>query len=329
MRRISYREALREALFEEMKRDKNVYLIGEEVGHYHGAYKVSKGLIEEFGEERVIDTPIAEEGFAGIAIGSAMIGLRPVVEFMTWNFSLVAIDQIINNAAKLRFMSGGQFSLPIVFRGPQGAGGYLGATHSQIFESFYTYVPGLKVVAPSTPYDAKGLLKSAIRDDNPVIFLEAERLYAYEGEVPEEEYLIPLGEAKIQKEGKDITLITWGWIYYVVKEAVEDLEKKGISVEIIDPRTLVPLDKEKIIKSVEKTNRVVIVEEAWLKGSFAEHIAYIIQNEAMDFLDAPIEIVATEDYPHPYSFSLEEEILPTVEKIQKACYKVLYEEERK
>ncbi len=320
---ISIREALNQAMDEELERNPDVFIMGEEVGHYNGAYKVTEGLIDKFGDRRIIDTPIAESGFAGVGIGAAMLGLRPIIEFMTWNFALVAIDQILNNAAKLRYMSGGQFNLNLVFRGPQGAGGALAAQHSQIFENFYVYTPGLKVVAPSTAYDCKGLLKSSIRDDNPVIFLESEQTYNLQGEVPEEEYLIPLGLAEIKKEGNDVTIVAWSTMYFLVMKVAATLEKEGISAEVIDPRTLHPLDEDTILTSIQKTNRMVIVQESWSRCSMGEHIAHIITQKAFDALDAPIQIVSSEDVPMPYSFSLEEMVLPSEAKIINAVRKVL------
>ncbi len=323
MPNISVREALNQALDEELARDEKVFIIGEEVGHYHGAYKVTQGLIDKYTDKRIIDAPIAESGFAGLGIGAAMIGLKPIVEFMTWNFSLVAIDQIINNAAKVRYMSGGQFSLSIVFRGPQGAGGYLAAQHSQIFENYYVYTPGLKVIAPSTPYDFKGLLKTSIRDNNPIIFLESEKIYANTGDVPDEEYTIPLGKADIKQEGSDVTIIAWSLMYYVVLEANEELKKRSISAEIIDLRSLYPLDMDTILQSVKHTNHLVIVQEAWLKCSMAEHIAFEVTQRAFDDLDAPIEIVCTADRPMPYAFALEDMTLPTPPSVVKAVEKSL------
>ena len=320
---ISIREALGQALQEELRRDKNVFVMGEEVGYYHGAYKVTQGLIDEFKENRIIDTPIAESGFTGIGIGAAMMGLRPVIEFMTWNFSLIAIDQLINNAAKMRYMSGGQFQLSIVFRGPQGAGGGLGAQHSQIFENFYVYIPGLRVVAPSTAYDCKGILKSAIRDDSPIIFLESEKTYNLKGEVPDNEYLVPIGEADIKKEGSDVTLIVWSLMYFLATPVVEKLEEEGISVELIDLRTLSPLDEETILKSVRKTNRLVILQESWSRCSMGDYISTIVMQKAFDDLDAPIEIISSEDVPMPYSFPLEEAVLPSSNKVIDAIKKVM------
>ena len=320
---ISIREALGQALKEELRRDKNVFVMGEEVGYYHGAYKVTQGLIDEFKENRIIDTPIAEAGFAGVGIGAAMLGLRPVIEFMTWNFSLVAIDQLINNAAKMKYMSGGQFQLAIVFRGPQGAGGALAAQHSQVFENFYVYTPGLKVVAPATAYDCKGLLKSAIRDDSPVIFLESEKMYNLRGEIPNDEYLVPIGESEVKKEGSDVTLIVWSLMYYLVTPIVEKLEEEKISVELIDLKTLSPLDEGTILKSVKKTNRLVIVQESWPRCSMGDYISTIVMQKAFDDLDAPIEIVSSEGVPMPYSFPLEEAVLPSSSKVISAIKRVM------
>ena len=324
MPEITVREALNQALDEEMQRDSSVFLMGEEVGYYEGAYKVSSGLLNKFGEDRVIDTPIAESGFAGLGVGAAMVGLRPVIEFMTWNFSLVAIDQVINNAAKLRYMSGGQLQLKMVFRGPQGAGGALGAQHSQIFESYYTYVPGLKVVAPSTPKDMKGLLKAAIRDDDVIIFLESEKMYNHKGEVPEGEFTINIGEAEVKREGSDVTIIAWSLMYHLAEAAAAQLEKNhGIRAEIVDVRTLHPLDENTILKSVNKTNRVVIVQEAWPRASVATSIAAMVMQKAFDYLDAPVEIISTEDVPMPYAYNLEEQALPSVNDVIAAVQKVL------
>jgi pyruvate dehydrogenase E1 component beta subunit len=298
--------------------------MGEEVAEYNGAYKASKGMLDEFGEKRVIDTPISELGFTGIGIGSAMNGNRPIIEFMTFNFALVGIDQIINNAAKMRQMSGGQFNIPIVFRGPTGSAGQLGATHSQAFESWFANTPGLKVVIPSNPYDAKGLLKSAIRDNDPVIFMESEQMYGDKGEVPEEEYTIPLGKADIKREGTDVTIVSFGKIIKEAYKAAEELEKDDISCEIIDIRTVRPLDYETILKSVKKTNRLVILEEAWPFGNVATDITYKVQNEAFDYLDAPIVKLNTADTPAPYSPVLLEEWLPNSKDVIKAVKKVLY-----
>ncbi len=324
MRTIQFREAVCEAMSEEMRRDESVYLMGEEVAEYNGAYKASKGMLDEFGPDRVIDTPIAELGFAGIGVGSAMNGNRPIIEFMTFNFSLVGIDQIINNAAKMRQMSGGQFNIPIVFRGPTASAGQLGATHSQAFESWYANTPGLKVVVPSTPYDAKGLLKSAIRDNDPVIFMESEQMYGDKGEVPEEEYTIPLGVADIKREGTDVTIVSFGKIIKEAHKAAEELEKDGISCEIIDLRTVRPMDYDTIITSVKKTNRLIILEEAWPFGNVSTEITYKVQQDAFDFLDAPIVRINTADTPAPYSPALLKEWLPNHEDVIKAVHKVLY-----
>ncbi len=321
---LTMREALGEAMAEEMRRDSSIFLMGEEVAEYDGAYKVSKGLLKEFGSSRVIDSPISEGGFAGLGIGAAMTGLRPIIEMMTWNFGIQAFDQIINNAAKMRYMSGGQFKVPIVFRGPNGAAHMLAAQHSQNVDPLLANIPGLKVVSVSTPYDAKGLLKSSIRDDNPVIFLESEMLYALKGEVPEGEYLIPLGEADKKKEGQDVTLVTWGKITHKALQAADECEKLGISVEVIDLRTLRPLDEEAIFRSVRKTNRCVVVEENWPFASVGTHIADRVQRECFDDLDAPVIRVSQEDVPVPYAENLEEEVLPSVEKIVRAIQTVSY-----
>ena len=309
---------------EEMRRDETVYLMGEEVAEYNGAYKASKGMLDEFGPERVIDTPISELGFAGIGVGSAMIGNRPIIEFMTFNFALVGIDQIINNAAKIRQMSGGQFNCPIVFRGPTASAGQLAATHSQAFESWYANCPGLKVVVPSNPKDAKGLLKSAIRDNDPVIFMESEQMYGDKGEVPEGDYTIPLGVAEIRREGTDVTLVSFGKIIKEADKAAEELAKENISLEIIDLRTVKPLDYEAVLKSVKKTNRLVILEEAWPFGNVATEITYHVQSNAFDYLDAPIVKINTADTPAPYSPVLLAEWLPNHEDVIKAVKKVLY-----
>ncbi|ETN95044.1 pyruvate dehydrogenase E1 component beta subunit [Zhouia amylolytica] len=324
MRTIQFRQAIAEAMSEEMRRDESIYLMGEEVAEYNGAYKASKGMLDEFGAKRVIDTPIAELGFAGIGVGSAMNGLRPIVEFMTFNFSLVGIDQIINNAAKMRQMSGGQFNIPIVFRGPTASAGQLAATHSQAFESWYANCPGLKVVVPSNPYDAKGLLKSAIRDDDPVIFMESEQMYGDKGEVPEGEYTLPIGVADIKREGSDVTIVSFGKIIKEAYIAADELEKEGISCEIIDLRTVRPLDHDTILNSVKKTNRLVVLEEAWPFGNVATEITYIVQEKAFDFLDAPIIKLNTADTPAPYSPVLLEEWLPNSNDVIKAVKKVLY-----
>ena len=324
MKTLQFREAIVEAMSEEMRRDESVYLMGEEVAEYNGAYKASKGMLDEFGEKRVIDTPISELGFSGIGVGSTMTGNRPIIEFMTFNFALVGIDQIINNAAKIRQMSGGQFPCPIVFRGPTGSAGQLGATHSQAFESWYANCPGLKVVVPSNPADAKGLLKSAIRDDDPVIFMESEQMYGDKGEVPEGEYTIPIGKADIRRQGSDVTIVSFGKIIKEADKAADELEKEGISCEIIDLRTVKPMDYEAILNSVKKTNRLVILEEAWPFGNVATEITYHVQAHAFDFLDAPIQKINTADTPAPYSPVLLAEWLPNFEDVIKAVKKVLY-----
>jgi len=324
MRTIQFREAVCEAMSEEMRADESVYLMGEEVAEYNGAYKASKGMLDEFGPERVIDTPISELGFAGIGVGSAMNGNRPIIEFMTFNFSLVGIDQIINNAAKMRQMSGGQINIPIVFRGPTASAGQLGATHSQAFESWYANTPGLKVVVPSNPYDAKGLLKSSIRDDDPVIFMESEQMYGDKGEVPEEEYTIPIGVADIKREGSDVTIVSFGKIIKEAYKAADELAEEGISCEIIDLRTVRPLDYDCIVKSVKKTNRLVCLEEAWPFGNVSTEIAYHIQKNAFDYLDAPVIKLNTADTPAPYSPVLLQEWLPNHEDVIKAVKKVMY-----
>ncbi|MGB0403149.1 MAG: pyruvate dehydrogenase complex E1 component subunit beta [Salibacteraceae bacterium] len=315
MRVIQFREALREAMNEEMRKDENVFLLGEEVAEYNGAYKVSQGMLDEFGERRIIDTPIAELGFAGIAVGAGMNGLRPIVEFMTWNFAILAADQIINSAAKMLQMSGGQYNVPIVFRGGNGTAGQLAATHSQSFEAFYAHVPGLKVITPSNPYDAKGLLKAAIQDDNPVVFLESEKMYGEKGEVPEEEYIIPIGKAKVVREGADCTIVSFGKIIKIAQEAAEAVAKEGISVEIIDLRTIRPWDKEAVISSVKKTNRLVVVEESWPIASIASEIAFRVQKDAFDYLDAPIVRITQTDTPFAFSTSLIDEALPDAKDV--------------
>ena len=324
MRVIQFREAVCEAMSEEMRRDESVYLMGEEVAEYNGAYKASKGMLDEFGEKRVIDTPISELGFAGVAIGSTMTGNRPIVEYMTFNFSLVGIDQIINNAAKIRQMSGGQLNCPIVFRGPTASAGQLAATHSQAFESWYANTPGLKVIVPSNPYDAKGLLKSAIRDDDPVIFMESEQMYGDKGEVPEGEYTLPIGVADIKREGSDVTIVSFGKIIKEAYKAADELAKKNISCEIIDLRTVRPMDHKTILESVKKTNRLVILEEAWPFGNVSTEITYQVQSQAFDYLDAPIEKINTADTPAPYSPVLLKEWLPNSNDVIKAVNKVLY-----
>jgi len=309
---------------EEMRRDESIYLMGEEVAEYNGAYKASKGMLDEFGPRRVIDTPISEAGFSGIGVGSTMTGNRPIIEYMTFNFALVGIDQIINNAAKIRQMSGGQFPCPIVFRGPTASAGQLAATHSQAFESWYANCPGLKVIVPSNPYDAKGLLKSAIRDNDPVIFMESEQMYGDKGEVPEGEYTLPIGVANIKRTGKDITLVSFGKILKEGLKAADELEKDGIDVEVIDLRTIRPLDYQTIFESVKKTNRMVILEESWPFGNISTEITYQVQNELFDFLDAPIEKINTADTPAPYSPVLLEEWLPNYKDVIKAVKKVMY-----
>lgn len=324
MREIQFREALREAMSEEMRRDDRVFLLGEEVAEYNGAYKVSQGMLDEFGPERVIDTPIAELGFAGIGVGAAMNGLRPIVEFMTFNFSLVAIDQVINSAAKILSMSAGQYGAPMVFRGPTGNAGMLGAQHSQNFENWYANTPGLKVVVPSNPYDAKGLLKSAIRDNDPVIFMESELMYGDKGEVPEEEYLLELGKAHIVKSGSNVTLISFGKMMKVALEAAEEAAKEGISCEVIDLRTVRPIDYATLITSVKKTNRAVIVEEAWPLSSIATDLTFTIQRHAFDYLDAPILRVNNMDVPLPYAPTLIDAVLPNVKRTLDAIKQVAY-----
>jgi pyruvate dehydrogenase E1 component beta subunit len=324
MREIQFREALREAMSEEMRRDPSVVLMGEEVAEYNGAYKVSQGMLAEFGAERVLDTPISELGFAGIGVGAAMNGLRPIVEFMTFNFSLVAIDQVINSAAKIYSMSGGQYSAPMVFRGPTGNAGQLGAQHSQNFENWYANCPGLKVVVPSNPYDAKGLLKASIRDNDPVIFMESEVMYGDKGEVPAEEYIIPIGVADIKKAGSDVTIVSFGKIMKVALAAAAELEKEGISAEVIDLRSVRPIDYATVVESVKKTNRLVIVEEAWPLSSIATEITYHVQKHAFDYLDAPIHRINSLDVPLPYAPTLIQAILPNVERTVKAVKAVLY-----
>ena len=324
MKTIQFREAIAQAMSEEMRRDDTIYLMGEEVAEYNGAYKASKGMLDEFGEKRVIDTPISEAGFSGIGVGSTMTGNRPIIEFMTFNFALVGIDQIVNNAAKIRQMSGGQFPCPIVFRGPTGSAGQLGATHSQAFESWYANCPGLKVIVPSNPYDAKGLLKSAIRDNDPVIFMESEQMYGDKGEVPEGEYTLPLGIADIKRSGKDVTLVTYGKMLKEAFKASEELIKEGIDTEIIDLRTIRPMDYEAIFESVKKTNRLVILEESWPFGNISTEITYQVQNEIFDYLDAPIEKINTADTPAPYSPLLLKEWLPNHGDVIKAVKKVMY-----
>ena len=324
MRTIQFREALREAMSEEMRRDKRVFLMGEEVAEYNGAYKVSQGMLDEFGAQRVIDTPIAELGFAGIGVGAAVNGLRPIIEFMTFNFSLVAIDQVINSAAKMMSMSGGQYSCPMVFRGPTGSAGMLSSQHSQNFENWYANTPGLKVVVPSNPYDAKGLMKSAIRDNDPVIFMESEQMYGDKGEVPEEEYLIPIGVADIKREGSDVTIVSFGKMMKVALAAAEELAKDGVNAEVIDLRTVRPIDYKTLIESVKKTNRMVVVEEAWPLASISSELAYHIQSNAFDYMDAPVKRVTCRDVPLPYAPTLIEASLPNVQRTIDAVKQVLY-----
>ncbi|MFP4498974.1 MAG: pyruvate dehydrogenase complex E1 component subunit beta [Vulcanimicrobiota bacterium] len=324
MATVTFREALRQAMDEEMERDEKVLLMGEEVAQYNGAYKVSQGLWDKYGSKRVIDTPITEEGFTGIGIGAAIAGLRPIVEWMTFNFSIQALDQILNNAAKYRHMSGGQIKTPIVFRGPNGPAEYLSSQHSQALQSIYTHIPGLKVVAPSTPYDAKGLLKTAIRDDNPVIFMEAELMYGWKGSVPVEEYTIPLGKADIKREGGDVTLIGFSKPLRVVQQAAEKLAEDGIEAEVVDLRSLRPLDEEAIYKSVIKTNRCVVIDEAWPVASYGAYLAWLVSKNCFDYLDAQVELVSGEDVPMPYNHNLELAAQPSVEKIVKAVRKVMY-----
>jgi len=324
MKEVQFREALREAMSEEMRRDETVFLMGEEVAEYNGAYKVSQGMLEEFGEKRVIDTPIAELGFSGIAVGAAMNGLRPIVEFMTFNFSLVAIDQVINSAAKMLHMSAGQFGAPMVFRGATGSAGQLGAQHSQAFESWYANCPGLKVVVPSNPADAKGLLKSAIRDNDPVIFMESEQMYGEKGMIPEGEYLIPIGKADVVRKGTDVTIVSFGKIMKVANAAAEELAKDGIEAEVIDLRTVRPIDYPTIIESVKKTNRLVIVEEAWPLASISSEITYAVQKDAFDFMDAPVKRITCKDTPLAYAPAFVEEWLPNVKDTVEAVKAVLY-----
>lgn len=321
---ITYREALRQAIDEEMARDESVFIMGEEVAEYNGAYKVTQGLWEKYGSRRVIDTPITEESFTGAGVGAAMVGLRPIVEMMTFNFSLVAIDQIINNAAKMRYMSGGQFKVPMVIRGPNGPAEHLAAQHSQALQSFFVHVPGLKVVSPATPYDAKGMLKTAIRDDNPVIFLEGEMMYGWKGEVPDEEYTIPFGVAEIKREGSDVSLITYGKPLQIVTEAADKLSEIGVHAEIVDIRSLRPLDEESIYQSVRKTNRAVIIEESWPVASVGSYVGWLISKNCFDDLDASVEMVASEDVPMPYNHKLELAAQPSTQKVVEAAKKVLY-----
>lgn len=322
---IRYREAVRAAMVEEMERDPNVYLVGEEVGHYQGAYKVSEGMLDRFGPKRVIDAPITESGFTGISIGAAMVGLRPIVEYMTWNFSAVAFDQILNNAAKMRQMSGGQLKVPIVLRAPNGSARQVGSQHSHAMEHFYAHIPGLKVVAPAMPADAKGMLKAAIRDDDPVLFMESETLYAVKGEVPDDpDFLVPFGVASVAREGKDVTIIAWSRIVHVALEAAQKLAAEGIDCEIVDLRSLRPLDEEALVKSVSKTHRAVVAHEGWPYGGVGAEVADRIQRLAFDELDAPILRVTTLDYPMPYNAALEQHVIPSAARIIEAVRAVLY-----
>jgi pyruvate dehydrogenase E1 component beta subunit len=321
---ISYREALNQAMREEMERDPSVFIMGEEVGHYNGAYKVTQGLLQHFSDRRVVDAPIAEMGFAGIGIGAAMVGLRPIIEFMTWNFSLVAIDQIVNNAAKIFQMSAGQYNIPIVFRGPGGPAVQVGSQHSQALESYYAHVPGLKVVVPSTAADAKGLLKTSIRDENPVIFIEGETLYNTTWEVPDGDVAIPIGVGDIKRGGQDITLVAWSKCVWTCLDAAKVLAKDGIECEVVDPRTLRPLDTDLITRSVRKTGRCVIVEIGWPVAGFGAEIAYQVQRTCLDALDAPVERVTSDDVPMPYAKNLEDEVQPQVKDIVAAVRRALY-----
>ena len=321
---IAYREALREAMNEEMRNDPTIFLMGEEVAEYNGAYKVSQGMLDEFGAKRVIDTPIAELGFAGIGVGASMNGLRPIIEFMTINFALLAIDQVVNSAAKMLEMSGGQLSCPIVFRGPSGSAGQLGAQHSQMFENWYANIPGLKVISPSNPYDAKGLLKSAIRDNDPVVFMESEVMYGDKGNVPEGEYTIPIGKADIKREGKDVTIVSFNKMMKVALGAAEELAKEGISAEVIDLRTIRPLDFPLIVESIKKTNRLVIVEESWPFGSISSEITFQVQKHAFDYLDAPIKRVTGKDVNLGYAPTLVEAYLPNIADTIKAVKSAMY-----
>ncbi len=323
MAEITVREALRQALDEEMSRDDRVFILGEEVAEYDGAYKVTKGLLAKYGDRRVLDTPITELGFTGLGVGAALAGLRPVVEWMTFNFSMLALDQVVSNAAKMRHMSGGQLSCPIVFRGPNGPAEYLSSQHSQALQSFYAHVPGLKVVAPATAYDYKGLLKSAIRDPNPVVMLESEMAYGWKGDVPNDEYLVPIGKGDIKRQGSDITIITYSKPLRMALEAAEQLRQEGIDAEIVDLRSLRPLDEDLIYQSVRKTNRAVIVEESWPVASVGSYVAWLISRNCFDHLDAPVELVASEDVPLPYNHTLELAAQPTIEKITAAVRRII------
>lgn len=321
---ITMRDAIKQAISEEMARDPNVFLMGEEVAQYNGAYKVSQGLLDKFGSSRVIDTPISEAAFTGIGIGAAMVGLRPIVEWMTINFAILALDQVINNAAKMRYMSGGQFSIPAVFRGPNGPAEYVGAQHSQALQSLFAHIPGLKVVVPSTPADAKGLLKSSIRDDNPVIFLESELMYSMKGEVPDGDHLVPLGHADIKRSGVDVTLISYGKPMRLALDAAEILAQENIAAEVVDMRSIRPIDELTIFASVRKTNRCVIIDESWPFASVGSHVGFLISQRCFDYLDAPVELVSAEDVPMPYNHTLELSAQPSIAKIIAATKKVLY-----
>ncbi len=325
MAELQFREAIRAAMTEEMERDDTIFLMGEEVAQYDGAYKVSEGMLEKFGAKRVIDTPISENGFAGLGIGAALNGLRPIIEFMTFNFSFVAIDQLINNAAKIRYMSGGQFKIPIVFRGPNGAAGQLAATHNTSTESIYATLPGLKVVAPSNPDDAKGLLKTAIRDDDPVVFLESEVMYGMKGEVSDEkDYTIPLGKARIAREGDAVTIVGHSKSYWLALKAADMLAEDGFQAEVIDPRTIRPLDIDTIVESIKKTNRCVIIDESNPFASISSEVTYQIQERAFDYLDAPIIRITAKDTPAPYAKNLMEHYMPSAKDAYDACRRVMY-----
>ncbi|MHB0949800.1 MAG: pyruvate dehydrogenase complex E1 component subunit beta [Gemmatimonadaceae bacterium] len=321
---LTYRDALNRALREEMQRDDRVFIMGEEVAVYQGAYKVSKGLLQEFGEMRVVDTPITELGFAGVGVGAAMVGLRPIIEFMTWNFALLALDQVVNAAAKMLYMSGGQFNMPMVFRGPNGAALQLSAQHSQAWESWLAHIPGLKVLTPGTPADAYGLLKSAIRDDNPVVFLEGEMLYNTKGEVPEEEFLVPIGQAELKREGEHCSIITFGKMVLVAMQAADQLTKQGINVDVVDLRTVRPMDRDAIAASVRKTNRAVVLEEGWEVAGMGAQVVDYIQQDCFDDLDAPVIRVHQADVPMPYAKNLEKAAKPDVAKTIAAVKKVMY-----
>jgi pyruvate dehydrogenase E1 component beta subunit len=323
-RTIAFREALREAMNEEMRKDERVFLMGEEVAEYNGAYKVSQGMLDEFGPKRVIDTPISELGFTAVAVGAAQNGLRPIVEYMTWNFAVLALDQILNTASKMLAMSGGQLGCPIVFRGPGGSAGQLGAQHSTAFESYFANIPGVKVISPSNPYDAKGLLKAAIRDDDPVIFMESEVMYGEKGEVPEEEYVLPIGKADVKKPGGDVTIVSYNKMMKVALGTATELEKEGISAEVIDLRSIRPLDWQTVLESVKKTNRLVIVEEQWPMCSVSSELAYRIQKEGFDYLDAPVRRITSADAPLHYAPNLVALALPDVSRTVKIVKEVMY-----